>query len=786
MLRYKEFDIKGVWRSGRGCFAIDDDWNEVSLVGFPSYRKPFKGDTIGAIVGESREWNGKELYTIEVLVPSFDSCADAQRYFSEGVQLEGVTANAVRNMYRAFGKSFLREFFKYPFLISRVDGLSRAATVSMEAYVRETDMASRIETMYPCLAGRYASIKMPGDVMRNKIPLAQAIFYKHGQESLSILRENPYMLAYDSELKSFTFSVAEQCAMVSGMPAADGVRVVAVMAKAAKMLVSGEDVCGVRVSGQHGGSTVLALPRDDKSNFDSWMKACVFLSQTVGVDRWVPADVFAGHMQAFMDVAQYGVQLIFDEGSWYVTTQYACESRLADAFVEMSHEESMCSVSQQEFDSFMRRFQTGLGYSLHSRQVDAVREALLNRVSIITGGPGRGKTAVMKAIVAGWNEFTGGKKAVVTSFTGKATAHARVGLGDTASMADVSTMCQIVYGGRKDVMQHTLVIVDEATMVAEGLFEQFLSEMEDCQLVLVGDVDQLPSIDSGQVFRDLIESGFFQVTRLTKNQRLSGSGLDKGEMAAINANFFTMLDPEHGSFTWLPNQFEWATHGIDDEAAAKRMESDYLDTLANNGDDFRTVVMLSPLKAASDAFSVMRLNYDVQAMVNPHDGKAKCDGKGYATNIFYGSGLWRTRVRVGDRVMVTKNLHDCGCMNGDVGTLVAYDEYIVIDFDNGDDVVRRSIPGVYGEHIDLAYAMTVHKSQGSDYDHVFIGMSERLGGGWFLGEFMSRNLVYTAATRMKSSVQFYGNQSVFDAVVRSPMHERHTMFPRLLRSAVSC
>lgn len=777
MLAYKEFTVKGVWKSGKGCFAVDENWDSCVLVDFPNTHALRKGETIGAVVGDPKLWSGHVTYSIDMLVPAFCTKTEAVRYFTDELKLDGVTQAQVKGVYDEYGRFFLQKFFRDSSLISKSSVLNRRAKQSLSFYVQAKDSAMLIETMFPFLQNRKASFyygEQP-DIHHYKGSLSGGIFAKYGGHSIAILRSNPYELAFDSDFRSFTFPIAEKCAVTAGLAKDADARVIALMAKAAMNYIATD----------WDGSTCFPLPQNDTTNFNAWGNFFVSLSGAESKDYELSGQTFVDHLKDFMDVAQYGIRLVSLHGTWYVTSLYDAEHRFVNKLYEMHEQSSMCFVDDKAFHADIKAIEMstsvriGSVYHFHKHQKEAIRAALDNPVSIITGGPGRGKTDVIAAIVELWHKYTG-LSSVVTSFTGKATAHAKEGLSSVSHLCLVATMCQLIYGGLKGSCRHCLVIIDEATMVSTSLFEQFLSQCEDCQIAVVGDVDQLPSIDSGQVFRDLIESKHFSVTRLTENQRLAHGGLDKAEAAVINNNFFAMLNGMGDLITWLPNQFEWATNGMAESDAVTAMEQEYLRWIGKSTPDFKKAVMLSPVKSPSDPFSVHRLNKDIQAVVNPWKKGAKSNEKGYSSNIVYGQKPYDVRIRVGDRVMITKNMHDHGVMNGDIGTLLASGDGYRIAMDNGSVV---TLPEDAKENIDLAYAMTVHKSQGSDYEHVLIGMSSRMSYGWFAERFMSRNLVYTAATRMKQSVQFFGDKAAFDGAIQRSAASRTTMLPMLLRDA---
>lgn len=399
--------------------------------------------------------------------------------------------------------------------------------------------------------------------------------------------------------------------------------------------------------------------------------------------------------------------------------------------------------------ALIRKAETASGITLSTEQKKAVENALLSGVSIITGGPGTGKTTIINAILSVLE--SGGMKVLVAAPTGRAAKRVMETSGHFA--CTVHRLLEYSYDEMTGYMRFgknefepldcQAVIIDEASMLdlllAEALCDALLPGT---RLILVGDADQLPSVGAGNVLADLIDSEYFFTARLTEIYRQTGES-----QIIVNAHRMNRgLYPDYsGDFHLL--------------AASKQL--DILDKIVDVAKHYpmRDVQVLTPVKKG--ILGSENLNLKLQEVFNPPmQGKAE---------LAFGSRIFR----VGDKVMQIKNdyriEYNCpkdptqtggkGIFNGEIGIIKSVDmemRSVTVLFDD-----ERWVEYAYVQldELELAYAITIHKSQGSEFPVVILPMT------WFPPVLATRSLVYTAVTRGKKEVYIVGNPAYLNAMV---------------------
>lgn len=396
-----------------------------------------------------------------------------------------------------------------------------------------------------------------------------------------------------------------------------------------------------------------------------------------------------------------------------------------------------------------------LGLRLSGRQEEAVREAFSHELSIITGSPGTGKTTVLKAILEVYKMRHPKSRIVLMAPTGRASRR----MAESTGFLDARTMHSILGLNTEESAQNPsrkaepldagLVVVDEFSMVDMWLAAQFFDRIgKGTRVVLVGDPDQLPSVGAGNVFRELIGCGLIPVTVLDVIFRQSAESL-----IAYNAKFIN----EGNTKLLYGKDFMFINSETQEETAGIIMER-YCREAAENG--IEKVQILSPFRTDGEASSD-HMNEGIREMVNPF--------KSMEDEIRLGSKSFR----VGDRIMQTKNVGNVS--NGDLGFIRSIEDTpegkrIGVEF--GED--RKLEYGMEDlANLDLAYATTIHKAMGSEYDIVLIPLVKAHS------IMLYRNLIYTAVTRAKKKVILVGMKSVlYMAVHRSEISRRNTQLGR--------
>jgi len=411
--------------------------------------------------------------------------------------------------------------------------------------------------------------------------------------------------------------------------------------------------------------------------------------------------------------------------------------------------------------------------TLAAKQRDAVLSAVTNNFTIITGGPGTGKTTVVKALVAVYKKLyalisSKQSKSPNIAFaapTGRASRRLSESVGYEATTLHSVLGIGIDNDGNgiakgKKVIEADLLIVDECSMVDMQLaFQLFKALRPTTRLVMVGDYNQLPSVGAGNVFRELILCGEIPVTKLDVVHR-------QAQTSRINLNAHLILEGET-SLLYGASDFDFVPVETAVEAATMAKTLFYqhikqVNHLTGKPYGANNVQILSPMRSKGRC-SVYELNTEIQEAINPKSDDCK--------EVVVGSRPFRLY----DKVMETKNRD--AVSNGDVGRIRKIerngDDYTVsIDFGG-----EKHVPYTLDEmvSIDLAYATTIHKSMGSEYPIVIIPI---LSEAYIL---LQRNLIYTAITRAKAKVILVGQMKyLFAAIHKSDTAARNTVLGELV------
>nr|WP_300800476.1 ATP-dependent RecD-like DNA helicase [uncultured Acetatifactor sp.] len=450
-----------------------------------------------------------------------------------------------------------------------------------------------------------------------------------------------------------------------------------------------------------------------------------------------------------------GGKIVSAKGCIYSPAAFAQEDATAR---EVAKRLAVNLPVEGNLDTVLASVKSELGLQTAAKQEAAVRTAFQYNLSIITGSPGTGKTTVLKVIIAAYRKLFPKKKislmaptgrasrrmAESTGFLGACTLHSGLKL---ASEEDGERM-------RKDAdtLDADLVIIDEFSMVDMWLASKlFTSLKEDAKVVLVGDPDQLPSVGAGNVFRELIQCGLVPVTVLDVIFRQAEDSL-----IAHNAKFINEGDTKlyYGEdFQFLPCESQ--------ETAAAAIIERYCSEIRENG--IEHVQILSPFRT-DGAASADNLNAAIREVVNPF--------RSTEDEIQLGAKTFR----VGDRIMQTKNTDKVS--NGDLGFIryikdTGKEKRIGLGF--GED--RQLEYGVEDlANLSLAYATTIHKGMGSEYDIVLMPL---LKAHYVM---LYRNLLYTGITRAKKRVVLVGQKQVLHmAVHRNEISKRNTLLGERIR-----
>jgi exodeoxyribonuclease V alpha subunit len=526
--------------------------------------------------------------------------------------------------------------------------------------------------------------------------LAAPIHARFGERSMTILHEQPYSL---TEVAGVGFARADRIALAAGMLPESAER-----AKAAAVFALGE--------AEQQGNTYLPLEELTQRT-----------AKLLG-------------LQPDPDSIAVAPGLVLDEGRAYREATHASELAVAATLAarassppHLDHDPG--ETPPEDVDDER---------DLTDEQWAAVRGAFAARISVLTGGPGVGKTACTKAIVA--EAKRAGLSIALCAPTGRAARRLEEATGHEAQT--IHRLLEWMPGREPGYrpghpLPADLAIVDESSMLNLRLIEVLLGGLaESTHVVFVGDADQLPPIGAGKPFEDLIASGVAPVVRLTQIFRQAARSMITTAAHEINRGRSPHLEPgpdQERDFFFVERPSPERALETVVEVVAQRAPASF------GVDPIRDVQVLAPMYKG--AVGIDALNERLQAQLNP-DGRPALS----------------ERFRIGDRLIQTRNSHELGLMNGSIVFLRADDpeeEEIVVDTDDGGSLV---IP--YGETatLRLAYAISVHKSQGCEVP-VVVGVCHRSHA-----RMLTRPLLYTAITRARRSCVLIGDRVALETAIR--------------------
>ena len=558
---------------------------------------------------------------------------------------------------------------------------------------------------------------------------AVRIYKTYGANTINEIKENPYKLADD--IFGIGFKMADRVALSMGVSKASEYRVAS----------------GTRyVLNQYHGNGHTFVPQEELVRSSAAL---------LGVDETFVEDTI---VKLFID-KKLVVENIGDIRGVYSIPFFKAESGTARRLMQLLY--FKIPPMDIDIDSEISAVESSEGIELAEKQKLAVREALTKGILVITGGPGTGKTTTIRTIISLFEKQ--GLEVLLAAPTGRAAKRMQEATGRNAKT--IHRLLEFGYGDNDEEMffqkneesplECDVIIVDEVSMIDILLMNNLLKAIaEGTRVILVGDVDQLPSVGPGNVLRDIIESGVLPVVRLDEIFRQAESSMIVVNAHRINRGEPPVISSRNGDFFLIRQENQENIVSTIIELCTERLPK-------YTGLDFYDgIQVLSPMKKG--LCGVLNLNKELQKALNPKEHNKS--EKPHKEAIF----------RVGDKVMQIKNnykmkwqsLNDFekegeGVFNGDLGTIMDIDneeQYLEVIFDR-ERLVRYDFTML--DELEHAYALTVHKSQGSEFPVLVMPLTF---GPPML---MTRNLLYTGLTRAKSMVVLVGKEHFLQQMINN-------------------
>ena len=693
--------------------------------------------TEGESVSLSGVWTTHASYGEQFKVMYYEKVLPSDKqtiltYLASGV-IPGIRETMAKKLIEKFGTDVLNIMLTEPKRLAEIKGISEKKAVKIGHDFAEIQ----------CMQNLIMFLQK-----YNVSPNMAAKVYKiFGSKAVEKIEENPYILA--ESVDGISFKTSDNIAFVRGMPKNSPERIRAGI----KYLLTN----AAYMSGH------TYMPR-------------MVLIEHCAYKLGVTEDEVANGLSELILSKDLFFDTIENEEVCYLSSFYFDELLLARKLVDMSQAVPMYTMSVEEADEIIKDIAGKSGISLAHEQRDAVLSALEYGVMVLTGGPGTGKTTTINTIIKVMEDLN--LDIALAAPTGRAAKRMSEVTGLEAKTIHRLLKMTASDGENRQDFEHNetnpldadVIIVDEMSMVDINLMCSLIKAVKpSARLILSGDADQLPSVGAGNVLRDIISSGIVPVIRLGRIFRQAEESLIVVNAHKINNGEYPTLTKRDNNFFFLARHNAVNIVQTVMELCKTRLPKSYdIDPIAD-------LQVLSPMKKGGAG--VINLNRELQQCINPPLPSKQ--------EYQYGQIIFRE----GDKVMQTRNDYDltweksgsneagAGVFNGDMGIIREIDvksKYMTVLFDD-DRIVDYEFTRL--DELDLSYAITVHKSQGSEFPIVILPVFH------CAPMLMCRNLFYTAVTRAKDMVILVGDESAVRHMVdNNTERERYSgLAERLVR-----
>lgn len=688
-----------------GRIRCDDGTTHTFTCSLPqlneSERLRLVGDWVETKYGPQLKVTGCEIVAPTTIV-------GVLRFLSSGL-IKQIGPTTAQKIVARFGESSLTVIDQEPERLVEIAGISakRATIISVSYQERRT-----VAKIMSFLQGHNIG---PGT--------AAKIYKKYGDNATAVIEENPYRLA--EEVHGIGFRTADRIAAATGTIALDSPQRIR-----AALLYQLEQA-------QQEGHTFLPVGE----LFARTAEICAPTAPCATLMNAQLRALAATQKRIVLEVDDVHVEIA------YLYALYHAERFVADKLLTLTNCQPIALKT--------------LNQALSADQSRAVEQAHAHGFLVITGGPGTGKTTTIKSLV----DLLGaqGLTVMLTAPTGRAAKRMTEATGKVAKT--VHRLLEYTFSGESGHFQRNadnpldadVVIVDEASMMDIVLFSHLLRAIpQGCRIIIVGDVDQLPSVGPGTVLRDIITSSVIPVAYLTQIFRQAQMSAITRSAHLINAGQMPVLDEPRSDFCFMEHS--------DPESAAELI----IDLCARRLPPYRAkdssddIQVITPMR--NGKLGVENLNVQLQGRINP-PSPSKAE-------VRFG----KTTFRVGDKVMQIRNNYQKEVFNGDIGIVTAFNAEDMTMFIRYADAreIEYQLPRELDELV-LSYAITVHKSQGSEYPVVVMPVTTQHY------VMLQRNLLYTAITRAKDLVVVVGEKKALAiAIKNNEVRARHSRLEKKL------
>ena len=702
--------------NGYTVFRLENDDGEITCVG------NFNFISEGEMMELRGEYTNHNVYGLQLKVSSHtlkepEDVVSIERYLGSGA-IKGVGQALAGRIVKKFREDTFRIIEEEPERLAEIKGISeRKAREIAEQVEEKKDM-------------RKAMIYLQKYGISNR--LAAKIYQRYGMDVYKVLEENPYQLA--DSIEGIGFKTADEIAARIGIHTDSDYRIKSGLFYTLQQAVSEGHVY---------------LPQEE-------------LLRRAGILLEVEIKDIEKHVMDLCIERKTVMKEYEGEIRVYPAHYYYLELNTAKMLYDLDID---CDMPEDLMESRLRKVEESEKIELDPMQHRAVIESIKHGLLVLTGGPGTGKTTTINTMIRFFDSE--GMSILLAAPTGRAAKRMTEATGYEAQTihrlleVNVNPEEDDSIGGflrnRQNPLEADVIIIDEMSMVDLPLMHALLSAVvPGTRLVLVGDVDQLPSVGPGSVLKDIIASQRFPVVTLTRIFRQAGESDIVVNAHKINAGEPVILDNKSRDFFFLRRQDADTIIGVVIMLIQKKLPG-YVHAHPNE------IQVMTPTRKG--LLGVERLNGILQRYLNPpQKGRTEREING---RLF----------RVGDKVMQIKNNYQLewevstkfgltvdkgtGIFNGDMGIITEINEYtetLEVEFDESRKV-KYSFDMT--EELELAYAITVHKSQGSEYPAVIIPL---LAGPKLL---YTRNLLYTAVTRARKCLTIVGSDAVFQEMIQN-------------------